>query len=318
MVELNDAAIIANAEKLLGQQRYMAAANLLQTVQNNALLSMKLRHVLTIADELEILLRDELSDSGPSKGHGWKKQCESHANYDIGIYYKVDENHLLTVRIDFILESSLLLPMLAVMNETDLFSDWMPTWKHPRVGLQRSMRMHEISRADKIIMVTVDMPFPFKARECVQRVIAIDAIDENSAILLYMKDIPSGFYEEGIDIPKPEKGIVRVDLESKMIIRACPNNHALLKKSKKQYPEGEHKLLFTIEDQIDAHVSSVPLSVNNFFMRKVIKQNMINLVRISADVRSGKREKHLKAIQANPELYGWIEQRVEALFSKLN
>jgi len=213
-----DKELIQLAEQHIQETRYLEAVRLLRQVKNDRLLLKKHRHALAVVDEMEAALENNLAGTIPSKSDGWQKQSEAHANYDFVIYYKVDRNNKLTVRIDLVVESSLLVPLLSVLNESDLYCEWMPSWRHPRVGFRRSIKMHELGRANQIVLVTVDMPFPLKARECIQHAMAIDAIEEKSAILGHIRNIPSGMYDDGIDIPKAELGIGRIDFDSGFLI----------------------------------------------------------------------------------------------------
>lgn len=302
------------AKEFIAVERYLEAARYLRQVQDTTKLTTQFRHALLWADEMDDRLRREKAETFVA--HGWKKQGEAHADYDFVTYHKVDSRNRLTVRIELILESSMVVPLLSVLNETNLYSEWMPSWKHPRVGLRQSNMLHEIGRGNQIVQVTVDMPFPLAAREVVQHAVAIDAIEEAAAILIRVKDLAPGYFDDDIDIPEPAKGVVRIDFDAGFVIRACPEHHDLLKRSRRKYPEKEHKVLVTIEKSVDAHVSYVPLSIINFFTRQVIKQMLVSLLDVASDIQSGKREKHAEAIQAKEELYGWVNQRVEAMFTK--
>ncbi|GAX13238.1 hypothetical protein FisN_17Hh173 [Fistulifera solaris] len=313
-IRVSDDELMKKAKELIAVERYLEAARHLREVQDMTKLTTQFRHALLWADEMESRLKRERE--GAFVAHGWKKQGEAHANYDFVTYHKVDLNNRLTVRIELILESSMVVPLLAVLNETNLYSEWMPSWKHPRVGLRQSKMLHEFGRGNQIVQVTVDMPFPIATREVVQHAVSIDAIEEAAAILIRVKDLPPGYFDDDINIPEPAKGAVRIDFDAGIVIRACPEDHDLLKRSKRKYPENEHKVLVTIEKSIDAHVSYVPVSIINFFTRQVIKQMLVSLLDVARDIQTGKREKHAAAIQAKEELYGWVTKRVESLFAK--
>lgn len=313
-VKASDAELIEKANEFIAVERYLEAARYLRDVEDTTKLTTQFRHALMWADEMESRLRREQVETFESDG--WKKQSEAHAKYDFIIYYKVDSSNKLTVRIELVLESSMVVPLLSVLNETDLFSEWMPSWKHPRLGLRQSKKLHEIGRGHQIIQVTVDMPFPFATREVVQHAVAIDAIEEDASILIRVKEVAPGYFDENIDIPEPANGVVRIDFHAGIVIHACPDDHGLLKKSKRKYPENEHKVLVTIEESIDAHVSYAPLPIINFFTRQVIKQMLVSLLEVASGIKAGKREKHAEAIQIKEELYGWVNKRVEAMFEK--
>ena len=141
--------------------------------------------------------------------------------------------------------------------------------------------IRELGRGNQIILVAVDMPFPFSTRELIQHAIAIDDIDESSAILIHSKQVEPGKYEEDIEIPHPDKNVVRLDFDCGVVIRSCPDDHPVLTNSKKKYPQDEKKVLLTIKQYVDAKVAYVPLKLINFFTRQVIKKLLGSLLVVS-------------------------------------
>ena len=73
-----------------------------------------------------------LLDSPVEEGSGWTKQSESHGDRDFFVYYQVGKDtNKLFCRIESSIESSLLVPLLSVFNESSLYQEWMPSWKKP-------------------------------------------------------------------------------------------------------------------------------------------------------------------------------------------
>lgn len=303
--------LLDKADRALKDEKLLEAARYLRQLPVDKL-STEQQHLLTRATALETALDSSLSFA-PSTDE-WTKQGESHASCDFDVYYKVDKQYNLTCRIDLIVESSLMLPILAIFNESDLYQTWMPRFTFPvEAGVRESIKLKEMSRGQQIIQVTVDMPFPLATREAIQETCAVDAIDEHSAVLIRVATTDG---EQDSDIPLPEKGVVRIDLLANMVMRHCPDDHALLTQSKRQYPADEPKILLTIEQQIDPKINFAPTTLVNFFTRIVIKQMVLNLVRVATEVRSGERPQHKEAIEKKQELYGWIEERLKVMCSK--
>ena len=314
----NDEGLIAQAHEHMDNERHLEAARTLRKVEDKSLLEEKHQRLLAFAEEMEQMMKTELDDSIPAVDAGWKKHSEAHSKHDAEIYYKVDAANNLTFRMEVVIEESLLIPLLAVMNESDLYETWMPSWKHPRLGISRSEKLHEMGRGNQIIVVTIAMPPPFATRECVQHAIAIDDIDASSAILIRAKNVEGDQCLLGseINVAEAEKGVVRIDFECDMMIRFCPDDHPILSKSKKEYPHGEKKLLLTIKNFVNAKVKYAPLSVINFFSKQVIKKLLGNFLQVGEDVKSGKLSRHTDAIKENAELYQWVEARVSAMCAK--
>jgi predicted Zn-dependent protease len=67
----------------------------------------------------------------------------------------------------------------------------------------------------------------------------------------------------------------------------------------------------------DAKISAVPQSIINFVTRTVIGEIWGQLLHVAKQVELGQRLNHQTAIQNQPELYEYIQQRVEAMLDQL-
>lgn len=326
----DDAAWISLAEEHSANERHIDAAECLRRVRDASLLqaSQKYRDTLEMA-RLASAVRDDLLSPNP-ESDGWKKQGETHGKRDTMIYYKVNHpDNTIVTRIETLIESSLLCPLLSVLNETELFSTWMPKWKAPRLGISESNCWKEMGRGHQIVQICIDMPFPFDNREAIQHVFAVDSIERDNAIIVKMITLDEGEHC-GIAIPPVKKGVRRVDATAGFMIRPCPLNHSALLASahhsnqQQQHlvvpgpeaTEKEPRLLFSLEQQIDAYVAGVPLSLINFYTRTALGQMWGALLQVAEDVQQGRRPDHQKQIQAKPELYEWMEQRVQVMLSR--
>ena len=182
---MDDEGLIAEAEKLASEERLFGAARLLRMVKDTEILSEKHHEILgweqTIQASMKILL-----ESPDKEGSTWTKQSENQGERNFLVYYQVDAaTNQLFCRIESAIEGSLLVPILSVFNESDLYETWMPYWKRPvTLGCRETKMLKEASRGNQIIQVTVDMPFGFSTRETVFHTIAVDAIEEEGAIAI--------------------------------------------------------------------------------------------------------------------------------------
>jgi len=200
----------------------------------------------------------------------------------------------------------------------------MPRYTFPvKLGVRQSRKLAELrGRGEQVVQVTVDMPFPIANREVVYATTPVDAIEELGMIVVNALSLEEGTpiqqsASQPQQVPPPEKGITRIDFECSFTFRRCPPDHPCLKESKHQYPEGENLILATMTMFTDAHVWYVPLSVINFTTRVALGGFWGALLQVAQDVKEGKRPDHEKAIQEKPELYGWIDQRISAMCSKM-
>lgn len=309
-----DADLIRQAEELYKVLRYFLAADLLNQVSDQSLLEPKHCHIQSMAAAARQSMQDVLQ---PAATSGWKKQGESHGHRDTMVHYKVHDDNSLVCRIETPIESSLLVPLLSVFNESTLYDTWMPRWKVPSLGVKKSVKLAELGIGHQVVQVVVDMPFPFANRECIQHAFAVDSIDADNFIFIKVKTLDTGNHMEEIDIEAPKRGIKRIDLDAGILIQSCPTDHYLLQKSKANYPADEKLLLITVTQQVDAHVAGIPLSMINFFTRTVLGRMWGSLLEVAEGVRDGKRPVHQKAIAEQPELYEWVAQRVEVLFDNM-
>lgn len=308
----NDGELIKLAEDHVSNQRYIIAAQLLKQVSDPSLLQEKHKEYINMAEVCETV-RDDLNS--PLAESGYKKQTELHGHRDTVIYYKVSKDASMTIRIETPIEESLVVPLLSVFNESDLYKDWMPSYKVPKLGVHKSEKLKEIARGHQIIQVVLDMPFPFSNRECIQHAFAVDSIDQDRAIILKIDSLEEGVHQ-GLEIPPVEKKMKRVDIDAGFLIRQCPPDHVALQHSNNKYPDGEKLVLLQLVQSVDAHVGGVPLKLINFFTRTVIGRQWGSLLEVAEDVREGRRPAHLEAIQAKRELYDWVEERVKVMFEQ--
>lgn len=299
-----DLELMKQADEAAAVEQYLVAGRLLRRVSNEAVLKAKHKLYLVMALQSEQIMEDLMSPYPEESG--WTKQCESHGRRDTLIYYKVDERFRLTCRIETPIEVSMLVPLLAVMNETDLFH-----------AAGESVMVKELGRGNQIVHVIFDTPFPFENREMYQYGFAVDEIDNNESIIVKIHSLDPGEYD-GVIIPEPTgRGLVRVDYDAGVLIRSCPPDHPTLVNSQSDYPTGEKLLLLSLTQCIDPHVHYVPKRLVNYVTRSVMGHVWGNLLATTEEVRDGKRPAHQEAINNNRELYGWVEQRVKVMLAKM-
>jgi hypothetical protein len=322
-----DDVLLRDAREHLACQQYLRAARSLATVSDPTLLSKKDRRSMEMARECQKVLDELLEvplDGGKHTANGWIKQEETHSDhFDAQIFYKVDRDHAkkasaIDCRIDSPIDESMLVPLLAVLNESDLYATWMPNWKQPvRLGVQTSEKLREMDRGNQLIAVRIDMPFPFKSRECIMHAFSVDDIEDSRSVIIKVKSVD---VDPGVDLddsycgskvsPQPDKGVVRVDFDAGFLIRKCPAGHSLLRKAKHQYT---NPLLISVSQSMDAHVGLVPMQMINFFTKSVVGRMWQSLLTVAQEIRDGKRPEHARAIQEKHELYGWVSHRVGVL-----
>jgi hypothetical protein len=167
-VSSEDERLMEQADEKASNERFLCAARLLRQVSDPSVLHKRHHRYIEMAQDCEQVLSD-LHEEQQHHDCGWKKQSESHGQWDTVIYYKVERNGKLYCRLETPIETGLLNPLLAVFNESNLYSSWMPSWKHPvKLGVRESKKLYESGRGNQVIQVTIDMPFPFADRQIIQ------------------------------------------------------------------------------------------------------------------------------------------------------
>lgn len=315
-------ALLQEAAEEASQERLFRAGRLLRRAPRSQVLPDKHTQWLEMANECERVVDELMEPPRPTK-QGWRKQGELH--HDFGshklhtlVYYKLHERSAaISCRIDSTLEPSLLVPLLSVFNESDLYASWMPSWKHPKVGVRHSRKLQEMGRGNQIIHVAADLPFPITNRECIMHCYAVDDIEDRAAIVIKMKSLDPDQLPD-LHVPPTESGTVRVDLDAGMLIRACPKDHPVLGAATGLPNESSGDLLlFSMYQCVDANVRLVPRQLINFFTRTVLMSMWTTLIGVAAEVRDGKRPEHEQAIRSKPELYKWVAERVTVMLEKV-
>ena len=316
---MDDAALLRRAEEFYGEERLLKAAEVLRKVKNQEKNftdhhRMILKWAKLVESGMEDLLQDPEQDGSP-----WIKQREQHGHRDFLVFYQLTDNNQLVARIDCAFESSLLVPLLSVFNESDLFSSWMPSWERPiKLGVSKSEKLKDEGRGNQIIHVTTSFTWPFCDRDLIMRVMAVDAIEDNhGCIAIQALSVTS---EDDPVIPEATKKAVRIDFSNFLLIRACPPDHPCVVRSDHHGNKDKDKeplILLSMSIEADPHIKAVPQSLQNFITRTVLGRMWLALLHVAEDVRDGKRPMHKEAIEAKRELYDWIEERAGVMIDNL-
>jgi hypothetical protein len=312
---ISDSDLIEQAAVLYKEERLLAAARLLRQVQEDASLTQFHQRLLHNAEICEKAVTELLSE--PSSD-GWKKQGESHGHYDTSIYYKVEPGARLTCRMETPIPSSLLVPLLSVLNESNLYTEWIPRWTYPfKMGVSQSHQLIQETRGHQIIQIQCDVPWPITPREVLMDVIAVDDIDEQGFIIAKMRTLEANTQElpPGFSIPPLAKNTERIDFDGAVLFRPCPTDHANYATSREKNTEDLILLQFTM--YFDAHMAMVPQSVINFITRTVIGHIWGMLLKVAEEVRDGKRPIHAEIIEAKADFYKWVNERTQFMLAEI-
>ena len=329
--------LLREAERLYEDDKLLAAARLLREAKavDAALLTDAHMSIIRVADDCEHFvasLKSPVDGGSDGSGDGWTKQGESHGSHDTAIYYRVDTDSAgctnLTARVETTIQPSLLVPLLSVLNETELYATWLPRWERPvRLGVTCSEKLNQSGRASQTILIRTTSPWPMAEREVVLGAVAFDDIDCSGDIAVRLRsmgtDEKGSAAEEGIATPPPKRRAVRVVFDGGFLFRRCPPDHPVLSRrgsggndidgSKR---DGEDMLLASFLMYLDSKVPFLPQTVINFIVRTVIGKMWEKFLLVADDVKEGRRPRHSDAIAAKREcLYNWVDERVDFMLT---
>ncbi|VEU36119.1 unnamed protein product [Pseudo-nitzschia multistriata] len=314
--------LVERIEGLVREEKHLEAVRLIRSIGDPSLVSEFHQKLLNKARIIEHAVAELLS----SPQEEWIKQGESHGRYDFTIYYKVEDGARLTCRIESPVPCSLLVPLLSVLNESDLYSTWIPSWQTPiKLGVHESNQLLHDSRGHQVIQVVASVPWPMKPREALFSVQAVDDIDTNGFIVATMTTIDDS--EEGetvkktlpndFDVPGPSLGTVRCDFNGSLLFRSCPLDHPNYDATRRKFPQDDLILLQFIM-HIDAKMTMVPQTMINFVTRTALGIIWSMLLRVAEEVRDGGREEHRRVISEKADFYRWVEERCDYMLHTIN
>ena len=230
-VDCADDELLRLAEERFGEEKLLEAYRLLRNVRDQTLLKSQHQSILSKAAHCEAAISDLIGEANDGS-RGWTKQSE-YGQRHTAIYYKIDTT---TTRLDCRLETPIdaefLIPLLSVMNESDLYATWVPSWQMPRIGVRSSRQIQKIGRVNQILQVIGDVPWPFSAREVLMKTQVVDEIDENGYFAVILRSLDPADAadddDDGNPLPPSNPDIERIDFEGALLFRPCPRDHPIM------------------------------------------------------------------------------------------
>ncbi len=230
------------------------------------------------------------------------------------IYYKCDDERTLSVRVETVIERDLLVPLLSVLNESELYSEWLPRWTTPtRLGVRSSEKVAQVGRCSQLVVITCDAPWPLETRQVVLDARAFDDMETSGdiGVLLRTRDCE----DDDRVPPKPtDEDVTRIDVDGAFLFRRVPDGWDRVE-GEEACDVARDDMLTTFGFTVDPKLEYIPTWLLNFIVRTVIGTLWGAFIRVAEEVRDGKRPIHADVIaQKRAVLYDWIEERVERMF----
>lgn len=190
--------------------------------------------------------------SSRSDAYGpWLVQGEHMGKRDVSVYYRTDvkTGTKLNARVESPIDGDMLVPFLSVLNESELYASWLPNWTVPRFRVRRSEKLAQTGRVSQVVRVTVDLPWPFSAREAVLDACGVDDIDASGDICVLVRALgeeeddeeDASAEDDASDSFQPiavpsvdEADVVRIGFEGGFLFRALPEDWDADKRAARQ------------------------------------------------------------------------------------
>jgi len=326
--------LLTLAESLYQEDKLSQVAKILHSLSPE-LLNEKHSAMLKRAQEAEDLVQDLKyrpdnkdsstscsSFSGEDNRENWIDQGVSRGKFPTRILYRLEQQQIsgdagkvkLRARCETPIPRDLLEPLLSVLNETELYETWLPSFNVPKFKIQKCKKLKQSGRVSQILLVCMDLPWPMAAREVVLSAAAFDAIEDDGHIGIKLKTIGT---EDDEVVPEADPNTVRVDVDGGFLFEACPMDHPALEFM--EHTKWVDCILVTFSAVMDPHMKLLPQSFLNFLVKTALGTAWRMLLSIAQDVKDGKRPDHASAIERKRnEVYDYVRERVEVMLSSLN
>ncbi len=316
-IDVKEECPLAKAEELYNNEKLLVAAEVLNAITDpNIVLEEKHLSIIENAKEGQALIDDLKAEPGVGSGEDgeWVDHGVSGGRFPTRLLHRLeqtDKGVQLRARCETPIRKDLLSPLLSVLNETQLYKSWMPSWTTPKFGLRKCEKLKQIGRVSQILHIKMELPWPMAPREFTLARIAFDDIEENGNIAIKMKTVKhSDNYDEVV--PELEKKSVPVDIDGGFLFTSCPKDHPTMEKVD---DSDEQLVLVRFSAMLDPNMKLLPQSFLNFLVKVAFGTCWKIMLGIALDVKNGKRPDHAEAISTKDELYAWIEGRLDVMLS---
>jgi len=211
--------------------------------------------------------------------------------------------------------------LICVLNEIDLWPTWVPSLSFPTMRVDEAFQVMSISKTDQVAYMRAAVPWPMASREVLLRIYGMDMMSKEDKVVVALHsmdeaagtalvgDLPPALHPSedamlGLDaaalqacrdqIPGPEQGFTRMEAHGGAVLTYHSPDKTWL------------DIVFTV----DAKIPILPTSLINAITKRLC--SMI-LSLLNRTVKTVKGSVYDERKQANQNLYGYIDERLEEL-----
>jgi len=244
----------------------------------------------------------------------WTSLGESKKNYRYqNMHYKLDTQ---PVRVDMTIESpvetSLVIPLIATLNEVDLYSSWLPNWNKPKFRVTRSETLKKTGKLSQVFTTRTETP-----QNTVEFYVNATVLDDSETSKEFVVNLDALKPGEADGLcPDPVEGVNRILLSGGMMFRKCPDDVAarakeLRKKNKNAKDEDIVMVSLSIVYSNPTKFlkpNFIMRQVGLFILKTVIGAMWSKLLGVAEEIRDGKRPEFDKLMEERKETYDWVKK----------
>lgn len=327
-LQLQNPSSFSKAEEYYAKDKLSNAATILKSL-DPTILTQKHRDILSQAKDVQTLVKDLRSTSNStstSTNHQtkWVDQGVSKGKIPTRILYKLDMdkvdeegNAQLTVVCESPIEKDLLAPLLFVLNETDLYTTWLPRFRAPRFEFRQSKKLKQSGPLSQILHLVIDLAWPLSPREIVLNASAFDCIEEDGYMGIQLKPI-SPEQDKVVPIIDSRKS-VEVLLDGGFLFEKCPKDHPCMavKDHDNDDDDDESIILTKFCFILHPNLKVIPQTLLKFLLRVGVRKIWKILMKVAKDVQDDQRPVYTEAMTEKKGFSDYLKDRVNVLLKEV-
>lgn len=199
---------------------------------------------------------------------------------------------LLSFRVEGTVDANIL-NIISVLNEMDLYKDWIPYYSFPvKLGLREVKKLYQFGRVEQIDLLELDFPWPMNNRDCCVEIWAADDLDYTNRFFIRITSLEGGNGNPRlpVTVPMPPNKTLRLYCEGAVILIPLSPDKTFI------------ELFWTLDPKV--HLSDYLV---NFFTKVFAKSSFQAFCKVCIDAYGGE---HARRRQNCPLLYGFVERRL--------
>ena len=303
------------AKYLMDNERLLDAAILLRKINPDSLLTAEEKEVIANAHDyitfFSVIKTFNGNPCSESTGFAhWQKIKEFKINGCLtDCFYNVEKDPVsggtkIDIKIDSIISKSLVSSYIALLQEPDLFTEWIPQFKVPKVKLYRSELLEVSAPFSKVIALTLKLPWPLVFIEFIIGATATDDIQTNKSVGIRFRTYKTGD-RNGL-IPPPEPKVNRIYGNGGFMFHVPSEEYKKRAKEGGYMKEGESVddlVQLTLLVNWDTKGFSFPESLIRFALRIMLHMAWKKIMRVAEEIRDGKRPENAAKVKKANEIW---------------